>query len=106
MSNSIIQGDQYSIPILIVNQNDETVVEDAVNGVRVCIGQFVSEYPNGGLTYNNNGYWIFSLTQEKSYKLRDGKVSFQVQVKFKNGNILQSELKDVDIMESVFRGAW
>ena len=100
----IRQGDAYSIPIYI-QYGDETITEDNAVGVRVAIGKFVQEWPNGELIYSDN-YWYFNLTQKMSYSMRTDFIPYQVQYSPDGEHVFTSPVVEIKIDKSILPGEW
>ncbi len=100
----IYQGDQNLLPIKI-KKGDTVISADMVDKVRIGVGQFTDKYPDGDIAYDN-GYWLFPLTEEKTYQLLAGKSKIQAQVNFPGNVIISSVVYDGNIGQSLLKGVW
>lgn len=102
---ALTQGDEYYIPVIIW-MGETTITPENATGVKVGIGKFEREWPDGGLTFQEeSGAWLFPLTQEASLKMPEGKVDFQVKARF-GTQIVHSQVTQVDVHETIFKGVW
>lgn len=100
----IQQGDSYSIPIVIKSGSEVITTENTIH-VRINLGGFTAQYPDGKLTYSD-GYWNFPLTEEMTYKLKGGEQKFQVQISPDGISVYSSKIYTIKVEESVFKGVW
>lgn len=103
MTGVIVQGDQYSIPV-VVKQGNTIFTDQNVTGIKIAFGNTTCAYPEGNLVYAN-GAWQYPLTQKVSLAFPGGKTDFQVQVKI-GDQIIGTYIKKVDVMESIIKGEW
>lgn len=97
----IYQGDQYYIPIKIT-RNGVAVTPENADEINVSIGGHVQSYPDGDLTFDGSGMWLFALKADMSSALI-GLTPYQVQVK--KGDIVQHSSKRlVEVDGSLFGG--
>ena len=100
----IRQGDAYKIPVYI-QYGDTAITDENATGVRIAIGRFVQEWPNGELEYYNH-YWQFNLTQKMSYAMKCDMVPFQVQYTPDGTNVFSSPVMDIKVDKSILPGEW
>jgi hypothetical protein len=104
----MMQGDSYGLKIEILkdstdsdgNPVDEAVTPDEVSDVEITVGFFRKTYANGEVLYID-GYWIFPISQEESFKLPATRVKAQVRVAWKVGSIEGVSLGDIRVHESI-----
>lgn len=103
---SFTQGDAYPLPV-IITQKDKQITPQEATKVRMYLGGAVASYPDGELTYSaENVAWMFPLTQERSYKIGNGFIDFQVQVQIDNTITIGSKIESVSVNKSVLKQAW
>lgn len=99
---SIMQGDSYSIAVEILDGNKEIVSEDRISDVEIAIGTLIKSYVKKEITYDSEtGKWMFPLTQEETFSYIPSIVDCTVRVRWTNGDVEGTRVKDVRILESV-----
>lgn len=94
---SIMQGDQYNVPILIKAYDGTAINIDIVSDVEVMIGKLRKRYP-GEITYSTErNRWIFPLTQDESFALATSRQPVQVRIKFNNGDVVGVNVGEIKI---------
>lgn len=105
----LIKGTQCSLAFTLKDtmQGGGTLITpDNVDGVRIALGNQVSSYPDGTLTYSTDDQtWRFPLTQANSYAFVGNTVNFQVEVKI-GDDIFPSAIASIKVLESMFRTRW
>lgn len=97
----MVQGDAYSLGVTIKN-NGQAVEIDDIEKVEVTLLYLQKYYP-GQITYED-GTFYFHLTQEETFRLP--KVCpMQIRVKFKSGDVLGSEKKQIDVSAALSKVA-
>lgn len=74
----IYTGDAYPIRISLL-MGGQAVTDEGISRVRIGLGQYIAEWPNGALAYSE-GLWAYPLTQEISTSIPLGKTQFMAQV--------------------------
>lgn len=95
----MVQGDAYSLDIEIKN-NGEAVTAAQVDTVEVALLTLVKKYPDE-VTYSD-GKFHFPLTQTETFGL-PAVCPMQVRVKFPGGDVIGSEMQQVDVLRSISR---
>lgn len=91
--SSMVQGDAYSLAVTVKN-NGQAVEIDDIEKVELTLLYLQKYYP-GQITYAD-GKFYFPLAQEETFRLP--KVCpMQIRVKFKSGDVLGSEKKQIDV---------
>lgn len=89
----MVQGDAYSLAVTVTN-NSQTLRIDDIEKVEITLLYLQKYYP-GQITYED-GKFYFPLTQEETFRLP--KICpMQIRVKFKTGDVLGSEKKQIDV---------
>lgn len=96
----MMQGDSYYLPISILKQDKTPVTPDDVSNVEVCIGKLIKDKVSGGISYSD-GYWMFPLTQEETFKMTPFRVKAQVRVMWKSGDVEGVYLGEICVRESI-----
>lgn len=96
------QGDSAPVPVAI-SIGGKPVDETKVSQVRMRLGPFSARYP--GKLRCREGYWLFPLTQEQSYRLPPGENLIQAQVKV-GDVVIGTGSNTFQVGESKFKGAW
>ena len=81
MSLTIMQGDQYAIPF-VGKLNGEPLDLTQIEQIEFVVGKLRKVYP-GEVTADDDGTFLFPLTQEETFAFRSAMLSGQVRVKFK-----------------------
>lgn len=81
MSLVIMQGDQYAIPI-IGKQNGKPLDMTTVDEVEFVIGKMRKLYP-GEVVLDEDGTFLFPLTQQETFAVQRSSQHVQIRVKFK-----------------------
>lgn len=99
--SSMVQGDAYSLAVTVKN-NGQAVEIDDIEKVEMTLLYLQKYYP-GQITYED-GTFYFPLTQEETFRLP--KVCLmQIRVKFKSGDVLGSEKKQIDVSAALSKAA-
>ena len=83
----IKQGDQYYLPIYIKSDGSPLDVDD-VSEVEFVLGKIIKTYPDEVSYDSEEGAFLFPITQEETFAMRDIDVKFDVRVKFKNQSVV------------------
>ena len=81
MSLIIMQGDQYAIP-LIGMQNGKPLDMDTVDEFEFVVGKLRKLYP-GEVMLDEDGRFLFPLTQQETFAVQRSSQHVQIRVKFK-----------------------
>lgn len=101
--NALMQGDAFPIPVY-VKIDGSVATKENIDALRIGIGPFTAKWPNGTLD-EQNGVWLFPLTQEQSYQLTPGLVDVQAQVRVGKYTVGTAVTK-VAVGKSLLKGAW
>jgi hypothetical protein len=93
----MVQGDAYAIDIGITNNGQPLNIAD-ISAVEVSLLYLQKNYP-GEVTYSD-GKFHFPLTQQETFKLPK-LCKMQVRVKFKSGDVIGSEIKQIDVAHAL-----
>ncbi len=80
MSLTIMQGDQYAIPF-VGKLNGEPLDLTKIEQIEFVVGPLRKVYP-GEVTTDEDGAFLFPLTQEETFAFKTSMLSGQVRVKF------------------------
>ena len=80
MSLTIMQGDQYAIPF-VGKLNGEPLDLTKIEQIEFVVGPLRKVYP-GEVTTDEDGTFLFTLTQEETFAFKTSMLSGQVRVKF------------------------
>ena len=78
----MMQGDAYSLPI-VLRQGELLITPEMVLRLEITIGTLTRTYP-GVVRYDEeNGQWLFPLTQEQTFAFKAGRTPpVQARIKF------------------------
>lgn len=93
----MVQGDAYSMDVEITNLGEPLNIA-GVGKVEISLAFLQKSYPDE-VTYSD-GKFRFPLTQAETFKLPP-KCPMQVRVKFASGDVLGSEMQQVDVLRSI-----
>ena len=94
----MVQGDSYKIDIDIKNAGEALDIND-VDKVEIVLQNIIKTYPQGGVTYSD-GTFHFPLTQQETMKLSPSCL-MQVRVKFVSGDVIGSEIQNIEVKRSI-----
>ena len=90
----MVQGDSYNLSVTIKNKGQPLDVA-SVEKVEIYLQK---SYP-GEIGYED-GKFLFPLTQQETFRLpKLGQM--QVRVKFKSGDVIGSEIKQIDVAHAL-----
>lgn len=89
----MVQGDSYNLSVTIKNKGQPLDVA-SVEKVEISLLYLQKSYP-GEIGYED-GNFLFPLTQQETFRLPKF-CQMQVRVKFKSGDVLGSEKKQIDV---------
>ena len=98
----MMQGDNYSIGISILNNAGSPVTPEDVRDVEVTIGHLRKKYSEAQLFYQD-GQWLVPISQSESFGILPGVVSAQVRVAWANGVVEGKPLYGIRSEESLSR---
>lgn len=98
----MMQGDSYSIAIIIEDYNGNPVTTEGVQDLEVTIGNITKKYSTGEITYSTESqFWQFPITQQETFDLLPSKVKAQLRLLWQNGDVEGVDLGYVRIKESM-----
>lgn len=89
----MVQGDSYNLSVTIKNKGQPLDVA-SVEKVEISLLYLQKSYP-GEIGYED-GNFLFPLTQQETFRLPKF-CQMQVRVKFKSGDVIGSEKKQIDV---------
>lgn len=95
--SSMVQGDAYSLDVTIKNNGSPINIAD-VKAVEFTLFNFKKIYP-GEAEYSDGKFHI-PLTQQETFRLPKF-CQMQVRVKFKSGDVIGSEIKQIDVAHAL-----
>lgn len=95
----MMQGDSYYQGFRIRNNAGNPVTPDDVDEVEIVIGYLRKTYRNAELIYAD-GYWLFPLSQQETFRFWPTASKVQVRVSWKNGAVEGKVKYGVRIHES------
>ena len=95
----MVQGDAYSIDVEITNEG-QALSPSAVSLVEIALLNLVKTYP-GDVTFSD-GKFHFPLTQTETFGLPTV-CPMQVRVKFPSGDVIGSEMQQIDVKRALSR---
>lgn len=96
----MMQGDAYSVPVVIKAKDGTVITPEMATRVEITIGHLTRQWP-GVITFNEDTLaWEFPLTQQQSFRLSQGKQKTQVRVAFSNGWVVGGDGTDVRVLKS------
>lgn len=99
----MMQGDAYSVPVVIKAKNGTVIIPEMVTCVEITMGGLSRQWP-GVITFNEKTLaWEFPLTQQQSFRFSQGKQKTQVRVVFSNGWVVGGGGTDVRVLKSESR---
>ena len=90
---NIMQGDQYAVPVEILTSDGRPARGDTFAEVEIVIGDMRKTLTSGEVTYDADGQvFLFPLTQEETFTMRDLPQKAQLRVKTKSGDVVGRNL--------------
>lgn len=101
MSLIIMQGDQYAIP-LIGTQNGKPLDMDTVDEIEFVVGKLRKLYP-GEVMLDEEGRFLFPLTQQETFAVQRSSQHVQIRVKFKGDPpvVVGVDVGDIYVADSI-----
>lgn len=96
----MMQGDNYSLGIVILNNAGSPVVPGDIVDVEITVANTIKTYRNAEVTFLD-GVWLFPVTQQDSFDMWPTAIKAQVRVKWKNGAIEGKPIYGIRIDESL-----
>lgn len=93
----LVQGDSYNLIVTIKNKGQPLDVA-SVEKVEISLLYLQKSYP-GEIGYED-GKFLFPLTQQETFRLPK-LCQMQVRVKFRSGDVIGSEIKQVDVAHAL-----
>ena len=93
----MVQGDSYNLSVTIKNKGQPLDVA-SVEKVEISLLYLQKSYP-GEIGYED-GNFLFPLTQQETFRLPK-LCKMQVRVKFKSGDVIGSEIKQIDVAHAL-----
>lgn len=103
MGKFIHRGDEYAIPMTLL-MDDVIITDNMIQGLRIKIGQYENDFPDGTVTYHDDKWWV-PFTQEQTLSMAHGAAPYQVQIKI-NGDIISSDVGKLDVKNSIILNEW
>lgn len=82
----MMQGDSYSLGIVILNNAGSPVTPADVRDVEITIGDMSKTYKRAELTFTD-GVWMFPISQKDSFSMWPSAVKAQVRVAWLGGAV-------------------
>lgn len=82
----MMQGDSYSLGIVILNNAGSPVTPSDVRDVEITIGHLIKTYRKAELTFVD-GVWMFPISQKDSFSMWPAAVKAQVRVAWAGGAV-------------------
>ena len=82
----MMQGDSYSLGIVILNNAGSPVGPGDIRDIEITIGHLTKTYRNAEVTYLD-GVWMFPSSQKESFGMCPSEVKAQVRVAWANGAV-------------------
>ena len=96
----MMQGDAYSVPVVIKAKDGTVITPEMATRVEITMGHLTRQWP-GVITFNEDTLaWEFPLTQQQSFRLSQGKQKTQVRVAFSNGWVVGGDGTDLRVLKS------
>ena len=97
--NLIMQGDQYWLPFIITDEQEQSINVDNVETIEFCIGDLKRYFggQSGEVVYDNvNKQFLFPISQQESLEFA-GQQRVQVRVKTIDGLVVGRVYGYIDI---------
>lgn len=102
VATTIMQGDQYALPVEILTADGTLATEDTFADVEVVVGPLCKTASAGEITYSEeHEAFLFPLTQEDTLSLRDMPQDMQLRVKTQEGEVFGVKLGRVVVESSL-----
>lgn len=100
----MMQGDAYKLPI-VLRQGDVLITPTMVLRLEITIGNLTRTYP-GVVSYDEeNGQWLFPLTQEQTFAFETGNTPpIWGRVKFNDESVVGARGKTIYVSASKSKG--
>lgn len=86
---TIMQGDQYAIPVEIKDVDGTPANGETFADVEIVVGSVRRTMSAGEIVYDpNQAAFLFPLTQAETFAMRDQPQIMQIRVKTVDGNVL------------------
>lgn len=82
----MMQGDSYSLGIVILNNAGSPVGPGDIRDIEITIGHLTKTYRNAEVTFLD-GVWMFPISQKESFGMWPSEVKAQVRVAWANGAV-------------------
>jgi len=93
----LVQGDAYNLIVTVKNKGEPIDIE-TVEKVEISLLYLQKSYP-GEIGYED-GKFLFPLTQQETFRLPK-LCQMQVRVKFRSGDVIGSEIKQVNVAHAL-----
>ena len=93
----MVQGDAYNLIVTVKNKGEPIDIE-TVEKVEISLLYLQKSYP-GEIGYED-GTFLFPLTQQETFRLPK-LCQMQVRVKFRSGDVIGSEIKQVNVAHAL-----
>lgn len=92
----IMQGDQYALPIELMAKDGTPLSPDTLADVEVVVGTMRKTMSRGAIVYDaERGVFLFPLTQEETFAMRDQRYKVQLRVKTTGGDVVGIYLGEI-----------
>ena len=105
MGISIMQGDSYQKPFTLRTLDGTLITPEMVLTLEITIGNLTRTYP-GAVRYDEeNGQWLFPLTQEQTFTFKAGRTPpVQARIKFNDESVVGAKGKTIYVSASRSKG--
>lgn len=101
IATTIMQGDQYEIPVEIITADGTPATADSFADVEITVGKYCKSLSAGEIEYSEEqGSFLFPLTQAETIAMPDLPQNIQLRVKTKAGNVVGIKLGQMVVMAS------
>lgn len=95
--SDMVQGDSYNLDVTVKNNGADINIAD-IETIEFILHSLKKMYPEG-VAYEDGKFHI-SLSQQETFRL-PRLCQMQVRVKFKSGDVIGSEIKQIDVERSL-----
>ena len=97
--NTIMQGDQYILPIMLTDSAGNVVTADDVEDVEITIGGIIKTYAKDEILWDGESYWGFPMSQDESFAFPP-RIKCQARAKFNGGDIIGVAITTLSVVAS------
>lgn len=102
MGLKIMQGDQYAI-VFTGSQDGKPLDMSTIDEIEFTVDRLRKTYP-GDVTQDEDGNFLFPLTQEETFAIQRSSQHVQIRVKFKGGatpTVIGVDVGDISVADSI-----